>query len=46
VHDKSPFGKGLADVSKAALNATGVRETLFDGVNPGEKDYGAPWYRD
>ena len=41
VHDKSTYGKGLADQVKANLNAAGVKEILYDGINPGEKDYSA-----
>jgi branched-chain amino acid transport system substrate-binding protein len=39
LHDKSAYGKGLADVVKAALNGAGVKEVLYEGINPGEKDY-------
>ena len=39
-HDKSAYGKGLAQVVKDKLNAAGVTEVLFEGINPGEKDYG------
>jgi branched-chain amino acid transport system substrate-binding protein len=41
VHDKSTYGKGLADRVKANMNAAGVHEILYEGVNPGEKDYSA-----
>src|ERR1700722_11070060 len=41
VHDKSTYGKNLADQVKANLNAAGVREILYVGINPGEKDYTA-----
>jgi branched-chain amino acid transport system substrate-binding protein len=41
VHDKSPYGKSLADQVKANLNAPGVQEILYEGINPGEKDYSA-----
>ncbi|HXE24508.1 MAG TPA: branched-chain amino acid ABC transporter substrate-binding protein [Roseiarcus sp.] len=41
LHDKSAYGKGLADVVKEKLNAAGVKEILFEGINPGEKDYTA-----
>ncbi|MBD8553238.1 branched-chain amino acid ABC transporter substrate-binding protein [Rhizobium sp. CFBP 8762] len=39
VHDKAPYGKGLADGFKAALNKGGVTEILYETVTPGEKDY-------
>jgi branched-chain amino acid transport system substrate-binding protein len=41
LHDKSPYGKGLADATKAQINKLGVREALYEGYNPGEKDYTA-----
>lgn len=41
LHDKTPYGKGLADETKKAMNAQGVREVLYEGVNPGERDYSA-----
>ena len=33
VHDKSTYGKNLADQVKANLNAAGVREILYVGIN-------------
>ena len=41
LHDKSAYGKGLATIVKDKLNAAGVTEVLFEGINPGEKDYNA-----
>lgn len=41
LHDKTPYGKGLADETKKAMNAAGVREMLYEGVNPNERDYSA-----
>ena len=41
VHDKTTYGQGLADAAKANLNAAGVKEVLYEGVNAGEKDYSA-----
>jgi branched-chain amino acid transport system substrate-binding protein len=41
VHDKTPYGKGLADETQKAANAAGVKEVLYEGINPGEKDYTA-----
>ena len=41
VHDKSPYGKGLADETRRILGAKGVTPVLFEGINPGEKDYSA-----
>ena len=41
VHDKTTYGKGLADFAKKYLNDAGVKEVLYEGVNTGEKDYSA-----
>jgi ABC-type branched-chain amino acid transport systems, periplasmic component len=41
IHDKTPYGKGLADETMKAMNAKGLKEVLYEGVNPGEKDYSA-----
>ena len=41
VQDKTTYGKGLADETKKALNAGGVREVLYEALNVGEKDYSA-----
>ena len=41
IHDKGTYGKGLADAFKAALNAGGVTETMYETINAGEKDYSA-----
>ncbi|MGD0641204.1 MAG: branched-chain amino acid ABC transporter substrate-binding protein [Roseiarcus sp.] len=41
VHDKTPYGQGLAEAAKKFMNAGGKKEVLFEGVNVGEKDYSA-----
>jgi len=41
VHDKTPYGKGLADETKKALNAAGITEVIYEGINIGEKDLSA-----
>ena len=41
VHDKTPYGKGLADETLKALKAKGGKDAIFEGVNTGEKDYSA-----
>jgi branched-chain amino acid transport system substrate-binding protein len=41
VHDKTTYGKGLADETQKAINAGGIKEVLYEGVNTGEKDYSA-----
>jgi branched-chain amino acid transport system substrate-binding protein len=40
-HDKTPAAQGLASETKKAINAAGVKEVLYEAVNPGEKDYTA-----
>ena len=41
LHDKSAYGKGLADETKKQLNAKGVTEALYEAYTSGEKDYSA-----
>src|SRR5215212_3409561 len=41
VHDKTPYGKGLADETQKTMNSKGLKEVVYEGVNPGEKDYSA-----
>jgi branched-chain amino acid transport system substrate-binding protein len=41
VHDKTTYGKGLADEAKKTINKGGMKEVLYEGVNTGEKDYSA-----
>lgn len=40
-HDKTTYGKGLADVTKATINGLGLTEVLYEGVNAGERDFSA-----
>jgi len=41
VHDKTAYGKGLADETRASLNALGVTEVVYEAYTAGEKDYSA-----
>jgi branched-chain amino acid transport system substrate-binding protein len=41
IHDKATYGKGLADAFKAAINAGGLNEVLYNSLTPGEKDLSA-----
>ena len=41
VHDKTPYGRGLADETLKELKAKGGKDALFEGVNTGEKDFSA-----
>jgi branched-chain amino acid transport system substrate-binding protein len=39
VHDKSTYGKGLADETRKAMAAAGLKDVLYEGLNKGEKDF-------
>ncbi|HSO47112.1 MAG TPA: branched-chain amino acid ABC transporter substrate-binding protein [Rhizobiaceae bacterium] len=41
VHDKTPYGQGLADFTKKTMNDAGMTEALYEGVNTGDKDFSA-----
>jgi branched-chain amino acid transport system substrate-binding protein len=41
VHDKTTYGKGLADETQKAMNKRNVKEVLYEGINIGEKDFSA-----
>ncbi len=41
VHDKTAYGKGLAEATRRAMRAAGRSETLFEAYTAGEKDYTA-----
>ncbi len=41
VHDKTPYGQGLADETKKAMNAAGLTEVMYEGVNIGDNDFSA-----
>jgi len=41
LHDKTAYGKGLADETKKAMNKAGLKETLYEAYTAGEKDYTA-----
>ena len=41
MHDKTTYGKGLADATQKTCNKVGMKEVLYEGVNTGEKDYSA-----
>lgn len=41
VHDKTTYGKGLADEMRKALNKGGMKDVLYEGINTGEKDFSA-----
>jgi branched-chain amino acid transport system substrate-binding protein len=39
IHDKSTYGKGLADETRKSLDALGIKAVLYEGLNKGEKDF-------
>lgn len=39
IHDKTPYGQGLADETRKTLEAKGIKPALYEGVNIGDKDY-------
>jgi len=41
VHDKTPYGQGLVEEVKKAMNGGGLTEVGFEGITVGEKDYSA-----
>jgi branched-chain amino acid transport system substrate-binding protein len=41
VHDKSTYGKGLADEMKKALNKAGLKEKMYEAYTQGDKDFNA-----
>jgi branched-chain amino acid transport system substrate-binding protein len=41
IHDKSTYGKGIADLTKAQMNAAGLQEVMYEAYTAGEQDYTA-----
>ncbi|CAA7617109.1 Leu/Ile/Val-binding protein homolog 1 [Candidatus Terasakiella magnetica] len=41
IHDKSQYGKGLADQTRDNLTRLGVKEAVYEAYTAGEKDYSA-----
>ncbi len=41
LHDKSAYGKGLADEFKKQLNKRGVKEVMYEAITQGDKDFSA-----
>ncbi len=41
LHDKTPYGQGLADLTKKAVNDAGITEVIYEGVTAGDKDFSA-----
>ncbi|MCB1512242.1 MAG: branched-chain amino acid ABC transporter substrate-binding protein, partial [Hyphomicrobiaceae bacterium] len=41
LHDKTAYGKGLADETRKYMNKAGLKETMYEAYTAGEKDYTA-----
>jgi branched-chain amino acid transport system substrate-binding protein len=41
LHDKTAYGKGLADETKKFMNKAGLKEAMYEAYTAGEKDYTA-----
>ena len=41
IDDKSTYGKGLADLTRTAMNAAGMKEAMNEEITAGDKDYSA-----
>ncbi|PLX36639.1 MAG: branched chain amino acid ABC transporter substrate-binding protein [Hyphomicrobiales bacterium] len=41
IHDKTAYGKGLADETKKAYEAAGGKPVMYEAITAGEKDYSA-----
>ncbi|UCH73592.1 MAG: branched-chain amino acid ABC transporter substrate-binding protein [Rhodospirillales bacterium] len=41
IHDKTAYGKGLADETRKYMNQAGQKEKLYEAYTAGEKDYSA-----
>jgi branched-chain amino acid transport system substrate-binding protein len=39
IHDKTTYGQGLADATRAVINKGGIKEALYAGVNKDDKDF-------
>src|SRR5215831_7180923 len=41
VHDETAYGKSIADETMKAMNAAGLRQTMYEAVTQGAKDFSA-----
>lgn len=39
IHDRTPYGQGLADETKKVMNAAGIQEVMYESIAPNETDY-------
>jgi branched-chain amino acid transport system substrate-binding protein len=41
IHDKTAYGKGIADETKKAMNSAGLKEAMYEAITQGDKDFSA-----
>src|SRR5438445_5581606 len=41
IHDKTAYGKGIADETRKAMNAAGLNEAIYEAITQGDKDFSA-----
>jgi len=41
IHDKTTYGLGLANATRATMNKGGLKEVIYEGVNRDDKDFSA-----
>ncbi|MBX6321671.1 MAG: branched-chain amino acid ABC transporter substrate-binding protein, partial [Rhodospirillaceae bacterium] len=41
IHDKSTYGKGIADETKKVMNQLGLQEKMYEAINADDKDFSA-----
>ncbi len=41
LHDKTPYGQGLADQTRKTMNDDGLKDVMYEGINVGDKDFSA-----
>ncbi len=41
IHDKTAYGKGIADETRKAMNAAGLSEAMYEAITAGDKDFSA-----
>jgi branched-chain amino acid transport system substrate-binding protein len=41
IHDKTTYGQGLADETRKAMKAGGLKEAMYEAITQGDKDFSA-----
>ncbi|OWV93576.1 branched-chain amino acid ABC transporter substrate-binding protein [Rhizobium sp. R693] len=41
IHNKTPVGQGMVDAVRTQVNAGGLQEVAYEGINVGDKDFSA-----